>query len=75
MTTDPNEKYTVELSVAQWDLVVLGLGYVFDRAQDPGQTNTVQVIDKFARKVLRRRVNEVVTLVQSIVPDAGSDVQ
>ena len=67
----PNTEYTMKLTVAQWDLIVLSLGHVFDRAT----TNNVsqpRPIDTFACRMLRRRLNEVMTEIQSVVPDAGS---
>lgn len=44
-----NDKYTVEMTEQQWDLVVLALDYVQKRAFDPAKPNDFHAIE-----VLRR---------------------
>ena len=66
------DKYVVALTDAQWDLVVLALGYVSERAAPPSRSDSILTIDHFCRRVLRRRINEVMAEIQSTVPDAGS---
>jgi hypothetical protein len=71
-TENPATIYSVALTVQQWDLVVLALGYVRARACPPGENSSLNVIDIFARRVVRRRIKECLREIESTVPDAGS---
>lgn len=72
MENDPNAEYTMKLSLVQWDMVVLALGFTFERTQDT-PAFSLAPIDRLGRKVLRRRINEVLTEIQSVVPASGTD--
>lgn len=68
---DPNVSYTVALPVWQWDLIVLCMGYTAERADTNG--TSLEPINRFARRILRRRIEDTITEIQSIVPGAGED--
>lgn len=67
------DMYTMSMDERQWDLVVLALGYVLARAFDPSKPNDFQPIDLFGRRMLRRRLNEIIMEIQSNVPSAGGE--
>jgi hypothetical protein len=70
----PNTEYSVSLSVAQWDLVVLTLGFAYERAHPNGLVHN-DPVQRLAERFLRRRLNEVIAEIQSTVPDAGSNIE
>lgn len=70
---DPNVKYTLELAAWQWDLIVLCMGYTAERADTNGVS--LDPINRFARRILRRRIDDTITEIQSVVPGAGEELK
>lgn len=60
------QKYTVELRLDQWDLVLLSLDHV-RLMTDNAISN--HAVDTLCRKFTRRRVNEIVTEITANVPE------
>lgn len=69
---DPNGAYSVSMSLQQWDLIVMALGYVKARAFEPTKPADFQPIDIWARRLVRKRVSECMAEIQSNVPSAGA---